>query len=138
MQNKQQDLIPRGAMESAMHMTDGLVSPQGNQWTFTFSDILEIWDRGCLELFQLVGEYAIIADQLYQEGYARTGDAPGVFDYEVSVEFGAWFARFIYQTGNAPSTEIAKSHLTMLALNFWRQHEENKQNYNGQNWEAGA
>lgn len=105
-----------GAVQCAMHMTDGLVS--GND----LKQVLAVWDRGCIELFQELGQYADLCEQCYQEGYTKYGgDFPGVFDYEVSYEFGQWYGKTILEEGGAPSRIEAEAKLRELTVAFFTQ-----------------
>lgn len=111
-------LAPSGAVTCAMHMTDGLIHNKPN--------LLEVWDKGCLELFEELGQYAELCHKIY-ERYCNSGnyDAPGVYDYEVSCEFGDWFGRYILEhEGNAPDTITATYELESLAEYFFKRLED--------------
>ena len=117
MQVKESNTVPHGAMESAMHMTDGLVSHPD------FKAALSRWQRhsGCDSLFLELAEYAVLADQLYQEGFDKHQDCPGIFDYEVSCPFGGWFCEQIDENGNTTRHSLAEAELRKMAQEFWAQ-----------------
>lgn len=105
---------PSGAITCAMHMTDGLLHNKPN--------LLEVWDKGCSELYEELGQYAQLCNDLY-ERYCDSGnyDAPGVYDYEVSCEFGDWFGRYVLEhAGEAPAFSEAIDKLEELASVFFR------------------
>lgn len=104
---------PTGAVTCAMHIVDGLMIAHSDE-------ILATWNQGCIELFQEVGQYAQLCHDLFEETYNKTQDAPGVYDYEVSYEFGAWFGLMI-RTEHAPSQIEADAKLRELAAKFWSQ-----------------
>lgn len=113
-------MVPRGAIDCAMHMTDGLVSPPNN-----FNKILDIWEDGCVELFEELSKYAIMADTIFRESFDNEEwGAPGVYDYEVSYEFGWWFGDYISKVGGAPEVEEATAYLKELDADFWKQAED--------------
>ena len=107
-----------GPITCAMHMTDGLLHLKPN--------LLEVWDKGCAELYEELGQYAEDCLELY-EHYWDSGvyGSPGVYDYEVSCEFGDWFGKYILENGGeAPSNKEAMDKLQTLALDFFKQAEE--------------
>lgn len=109
---------PSGAVTCAMHMVDGLIHNKPN--------LLEVWDEGCLELYQELGQYSQLCHNIY-ERYWSSGnyDAPGVYDYEVSCEFGDWFGNYILEhEGRAPDTIDATYELESLAEYFFKRLEE--------------
>lgn len=107
-----------GAIQCAMHMTDGLIHNKPN--------LLEVWDKGCVELYEELGQYAERCNELFHTKFAANDyNAPGVYDYEVSCEFGEWFGRYILaNNGDAPTSSEAISKLEELADQFFKQAEE--------------
>lgn len=105
---------PSGVVTCAMHMTDGMLLSRHNT-------ILGVWAKGCCELYEELGQYAELCEQLYQEGYAVHDDSPGVYDYEVSCGFGDWFGARVMETGNAPDKAEAEAELRKLSQQFWSQ-----------------
>lgn len=114
-----------GAIQCAMHMVDGLML--GGNGQSRQGLILDNWDQGCAELYEELGSYAELCHQLFEEGFsANGGNAPGVYDYEVSCEFGTWFGNML-ESGIIPSKAQAELCLKNLARIFWdRMKEGNK------------
>jgi len=114
-----------GAIQCAMHMVDGLML--GGNGQSRHDIILENWGHGCCELYEEVGSYAELCNLLFEEGFAANGgNAPGVYDYEVSCEFGEWFGNML-ESGIIPNLEQALLALTDLSSIFWdRMKEGNK------------
>lgn len=108
-------MVPRGTTESAMHLIDGLVSSND------MKEVLQNWNQGCSELYQSLIPYAEKCHQLFEQGYEAHEECPGVFDYEVSCEFGAWFGAQIIDTGTAPTPSEAEAQLQQINNDFWQQ-----------------
>ena len=112
----------RGAIECAFHLADGLItySRDASNQVQTVNEVLAAWDIGCVELYYQLGEYAELCHQLYEEGFAASDcGSPGVYDYEVSYEFGGWFGSYILAHTTAPSREDGVVELRRLAEVFW-------------------
>ena len=107
-----------GPIQCAMHITDGLLHLKPN--------LLEVWDKGCSELYQELGQYAELCHELFERKWSEQPvEAPGVYDYEVSCEFGDWFGKYILEHGGeAPLYCTCYRVLNELAEEFWRQAEE--------------
>lgn len=112
-------------MECYGHMIDGLVTfSKGEDGVVTnFNNVLETWGDGCLELFCTVGQYADFCARLLDAGLEMYDDCPGVYDYEVSFEFGGWFGTYILENVHAPSCSEAFDKLEELASKFFGQFE---------------
>lgn len=66
----------------------------GNQPAY--NNLLNIWDKGCIELVDALTAYVPFTLKLKEAGsLACDGNHPGVFDYEVSSCFGKWFGEYI-------------------------------------------
>jgi hypothetical protein len=112
----------RGAIECAFHLADGLITCSKNDEgkVSTIDRVLAVWDKGCVELYYQLGEYAELCHQLYEEGYAACeSGSPGVYDYEVSYVFGGWFGSYVLAHTTAPSREDGETELRRLAEEFW-------------------
>lgn len=72
------------------------------------------------------GQYAERCNALFKTKFAANDyNAPGVYDYEVSCEFGEWFGRYILaNNGDAPTPSKAICKLEELADQFFKQAEE--------------
>jgi hypothetical protein len=69
-----------------------------------YDGLIEIWNKGCIELVDSLVSYAPYAIQLCEAAaIAGDGNYPGVFDYEVSSPFGKWFGEHILEHGDEPS-----------------------------------
>lgn len=110
-------MVTEGAMEAAMHMTDGLVSHPDHP----FNEVLEVWGMGCLDLFSEVGHFAPLCMQLCDAGYKKHGEGPGVYFYEVAYEFGNRYAAHIMEHACGPDREYAEEMLRELDAKFWAQ-----------------
>ena len=75
---------------------DGDVKPN-------YDGLIEIWNKGCIELVDALVSYVPLAIKLCDAGaIACDGCYPGVFDYEVSSYFGKWFGEYILEHGDEP------------------------------------
>lgn len=111
-------------MQCAMHMIDGLITGtrDADRNLMSISDTLEAWNKGCVELYLELGQYAALCQQLYDDGYSIEIGAPGVYDYEVCYEFGAWFGSHMMEYG-LPDRAACEAKLRELATQFWKQME---------------
>jgi hypothetical protein len=100
--------------QHAMHITDGLVTNANAP----FSDILKIWNKGCLELFEWVSQFAILANELCEDEN-NIKDFPGVFAYEVSCMFGIWLSQYFIDNKQEPTIEMCNKELNDLASKFF-------------------
>lgn len=111
---------------TATFMAVGMVGPSQT----TYDKLLEKWDKGCLELHYELCQYATLSEQIIDIITRGDGgyDFPGVYDYEVSEEFGRWFRIEILddEEGNAPDFEAAKAKLIDLACRFFAQRDEER------------
>lgn len=85
-----------------------------------FSVLLEKWDKGCFELIDAAVAYAPVIEQERLNCFIL-GDfevAGGMFDYEVSEEFGQWFGEHVLVDGNEPSQFDAHTKIKAL-VNEW-------------------
>jgi hypothetical protein len=96
-----------------MHMVDGLITGKPK--------LLEVYDKGCLELYQEIVPYALQAEELCLEGERLGLDFPGVYDYEVCCEFGEWYGNYILNSGGSPDSTEAVEKLQELDSAFWKQ-----------------
>jgi hypothetical protein len=83
--------------------------------------LLELWNKGCFELFKELTDYAPLAEGI-RLGYIADGaDSPGMFDYEVSEEFGQWFADFVMTspTYDAPTRAEGEGKLREMIQEFF-------------------
>ena len=82
--------------------------------------VLDIWNQGCYELVYEVTRYAEYCYELAEAGGKATGgEFPGVYDYEVSSEFGEWFGGYIVGHDQLPSSETCRIKLLNLAREFF-------------------
>lgn len=83
--------------------------------------LLDIWGAGCLELHQELSQYAQPICQLLSS-LGELQDFPGVFHYEVTEEFGEWFAEMIVENdGGAPMGRCCKEKIALLTAEFFSQ-----------------
>lgn len=102
-----------GEVTCAMHMVDGLLYNKPN--------LLEVWGKGGVELFAELGQYAENCENLYLSMWnSELSDFAGVYDYEVSCEFGDWFGSYILRhEGEPPDVSTALEKLERLAKTFF-------------------
>ena len=117
-------MLPDNAAITATFMAVGM---SGNDEAL-YSRLLDHWDKGCFELHYELCQYATLSEQIIDVITRGDGgyDFPGVYDYEVSEDFGLWFAEEILkdEDGNAPDFEVAKAKLIALACRFFAQKDD--------------
>jgi hypothetical protein len=84
------------ACATAMFMWEGVMLATINENNYTF---YEVWGKGVLELAQELARYAVFSEQ--ELLLRNPEDYPGVYDYEVSIDFGHWFAQHIVDNDGA-------------------------------------
>ena len=73
----------------------------------SYDQLIEIWDKGCIELVDAVVSYVPFTIKLCETAAtACDGNYPGVFDYEVSSAFGKWFGEYIFAHGGDEPPKI--------------------------------
>lgn len=105
----------RNACITAMYMWEGLLAAAERN---PEKNIYDLWGCGALELAMALAEYAIYSEarllQINHENY------PGVYDYEVSEPFGAWWAAYIIDNdGNEPDSQLAQDKLNEMIEEFF-------------------
>jgi hypothetical protein len=104
-----------GMLQSAAFMMEGLHD-------VGYDAAINAWELGCLELVTEMVQYAPIADKLHDMGYYENGfSCPGVFDYEVSSEFGRWFGAYVIANKTTPSRGSGEAELVRLSERFFSQ-----------------
>lgn len=83
-------------------------------------DLLEAWNQGHLELIHVVVSYAPYLNTLMVVAAAAADGYPGVFDYEVSEQFGSWFAKQILE-GHIPTDKEVRVYLVKEVYDFFVQ-----------------
>lgn len=98
---------------TASHLSAGLVC------LTNYDDLLGAWGQGCLELHTELSQYAEpIYDVMVELAYYK--NFPGVFHYEVTEDFGAWFAKYIMDNkGAAPSRAQCLETIARLVIGFF-------------------
>lgn len=94
------------------NMMDGLVDGR------KFSDITEAWNEGFLELTQRLGEVAMYGEQQIML-LEPEQDFPGVYDYEVSHEFGRWFGETLVGGDGDTSFKTCCAKLDVMREEFF-------------------
>lgn len=108
-------------------LTTAAFIAMGLQLPFDYSPVqfnaaLDHWDGGCLELVQEATRYAPYIVSLIEAGRAVAGAFPGVADYDISEEFGAWFCRAVLAAPEActlPATFDCERKAIDLTLVFF-------------------
>ena len=79
----------------------------------------EYQNGGHIELMQDLVDYAqLVVDDL---SHRYDADFPGVYEYEVTEEFGGWIGAFVQRTSYLPTLDEAKAELTKIANEFFSQ-----------------
>lgn len=101
----------------AMHLWDGLIYNR-------ISELQEAWNRGVIELSMDVAPDAValaaICDAFASSDMFDTVGFPGVYDYEVSCDYGKWFGDQILK-GITPTSSERKAALKRKAYKFFIQ-----------------
>ena len=86
-----------------------------------FDKLMHTWDQGCYGLVDELVGYAPYLTALVQAvlDAAPNLDYPGVFDYEVSESFGAWFKTEVMKDGSAPIKADAYEWMKCEVLKFF-------------------
>lgn len=117
-------MLPDNAAITASFMTTGMT----NNDDALYDRLLNHWGKGCYELHYELCQYATLSEQIIDVITRGDGgyDFPGVYDYEVSEEFGRWFRYELLkdEEGNAPDFEAAKARLISLACCFFAQEDD--------------
>ena len=117
-------MLPDNAAITATFMVVGMSSNDDD----LYDRLLNHWGKGCFELHYELCQYATLSEQIIEVITRGDGgyDFPGVYDYEVSKEFGRWFRIELLsdEEGNAPDFEAAKAKLIDLACRFFAQRDE--------------
>lgn len=113
----------KGATLSAMFMAAGLVSPT-NSYT-NYNQIADAISDHCgqIEVFQELAYYGELADEIFQDYWKEGKEGAGVFDYEVSEEFGTWFGEYIIEHKRMPTQIVGETELRRLAKEFFERAE---------------
>lgn len=106
------------ARTTAMFMWAGMMEAKYRDGG-TFHDVLQAWDRGCIELAIELSEWGPISERLVVA--LQPKDFPGVYDYEVSESFGQWVGQHLLDTRSFPERKVAMAELRRLAVAFFKQ-----------------
>ena len=84
-----------------------------------FRTAYDAWASGVLELCGAAVEYADLMEEAF-DTLSEKLDVPGVYDYEVAENFGAWFRdQVIKNDGYAPSHKECVAHIHQLVECFF-------------------
>lgn len=75
---------------------------------------------GWVEWVNEVAEFGIYLEQVYEACYNLRQGLPGVFDYEVTIEFGKWIATEIIEGRGLPSKEVGQAQIDELVMDFMK------------------
>jgi hypothetical protein len=78
---------------------------------------------GCDTVYSYFAEWGALAHMTWEAVREVDNEfsAPGVFDYEVSEEFGTWFFRFAFEQGREPQADECRAELGRLCWVFFTQ-----------------
>lgn len=74
----------------------------------------------CEMVWELVRHVPYMLDRV-DDALCAGKEYGGVFDYEVSMEFGKWFAKFIMDNGGMPSIDACEQKMTAMVAEFFNQ-----------------
>ncbi len=84
--------------------------------------LIETWGKGCIELVDALVAYVPLTIRLCEAAaIACDGNYPGVFDYEVSSDFGRWFGEHIFEHGDEPLLKNSQAWLMIHIGDFFTQ-----------------
>ncbi len=107
------DEIKTGIAITAVFLMDGLRNHH-------MSELVDIWGQGYLELGQEIAQYAEFITVMGEEAAGEMdNNYPGVFEYEVTANFGKWFGEFIIENRKAPEMLDVCGKLKDLLVNFF-------------------
>lgn len=86
-----------------------------------YTDLLEKWGGGCIELIIELTSYTEYIDECVQTYIEEECGFPGVFEYEVVSPFGIWFAKYVMEHGYAPLRSEAMAEIVGLVHAFFEQ-----------------
>lgn len=96
---------------------------EGLRDTGAYKEILEKWDRGCLELVSELNFYAAPLQTLADAACTiyPTDDLshPGIIEYEVASGFGEWFGNQVLSTGDVPAKADCLRWLADSVIDFF-------------------
>lgn len=81
-------------------------------------DLLPLSDIGQFELVNNLCEYAAILGDMERIAAATVGGYPGVFEYEVSDSFGAWYGEKLITKTELKKAEVIDQ-IRTLVINFF-------------------
>lgn len=76
------------------------------------------WQHGGIEFYSTLADFALASEESLLK--LAPEDFPGVYEYEVSDEFGRWFALAV-MAGDEPSNEAALAKLYEMQAEFFAQ-----------------
>jgi hypothetical protein len=82
--------------------------------------VYKAYDQGMIELVDAAMEWVPRIDALREAAEAVQEDYPGVFEYEVSLEFGDWLGDSIIEYNGLPNDAHAMEILIDLVESFFR------------------
>lgn len=84
--------------------------------------VIERWNSGFIELvLEMLFYVKPLVDYSHEVAAKHDELYPGVFAYEVSEVFGAWFAEYVILNGIAPDNELATKKCIDLVDGFFEQ-----------------
>jgi hypothetical protein len=79
---------------------------------------------GWIEIVQEIAEFGIYIEEKYEECWKISNDKneglPGVFDYEVTIEFGKWYAEQVCAGNGMPTKQQGQAQIDTLVKEFMK------------------
>jgi hypothetical protein len=106
-------------MNIGLYTTAAFISAGMHRDVKQLDQAKDLLGTGCFELVTTGVEWTEFVDMMYRVGGMITGDHPGVFDYEVTEEFGFWYVDEVLATEKVPTVEACRAKLTALGMAFF-------------------
>lgn len=113
-------IAPKNVAVIAAFMMEGMRDLETrSQNPVSYNDLIENWGQGCFEMVSEMVQYAEYIETKFQDATKNGKEVCGVFDYEVSVPFGTWFADYVYAHAHAPIQNEAHQKADELIEDFF-------------------
>lgn len=86
-----------------------------------YNAMLEKWGQGCIELVADLMRYVPVLHAAMLAADNAGAEYAGVFDYEVSADFGGWCGNRVLQTGALPPHNECVGYISGSARRFFQQ-----------------
>lgn len=113
-------IAPKNVAVIAAFMMEGMRDTEVRPVNpISYNAVIEAWGQGCFEMVSEMAGHAEYVESTFQKRLEDGQELMGVFDYEVSVPFGTWFADYVYKHYSAPTKEEAHQKIDELVEEFF-------------------